>query len=139
MKTKAFLLLSVMILFVVNQVYSQTKTSSNYSITLTKVAKLGKGGPNETDLISGKVTGTNLKLLQIVIYAKAGGKWWLQPTIENPFTLILSDGSWQNEIYLGNQYAILLVTKSFKPQSIVTTLPQLDSNIKAIEIVNARQ
>jgi hypothetical protein len=103
------------------------------------VAKLGKGGPNETDLISGKATGPNLTSLQIVIYAKAGGKWWVQPTIENPYTLILSDGSWQNDIYLGNQYAILLVTKSFKPQSTVSTLPQLDVNVKAIEIVNAKQ
>jgi hypothetical protein len=139
MKTKTFFIVLVMSIFLIDHVYSQTKPSDNYGITVTKVAKMGKGGPEETDLISGKVTGTNLTSLQIVIYTKAGGKWWVQPTTENPYTLILSNGTWQNEIYLGNQYAILLVTKSFKPKNTLTTLPQTDNSVKAIEVVNAVQ
>lgn len=139
MKTKTFFIVMVTTIFFVNQIFSQTKPSGNYEITVTKVAKMGKGGPEETDLISGKVTGTNLTSLQIVIYTKAGGKWWVQPTTENPYTLILSNGTWQNEIYLGNQYAIILVTKSFKPKNTLITLPQLDNSVKAIEVVNALQ
>ncbi len=138
MKIKTLILLFGLTIFAEFQLFSQTSGTKNYVITFSRVAKRGIGGPNQTDIISGKVVGRNLNLLQIVIYTKAGGKWWVQPTTENPYTAILTDSTWQNEIHLGNQYAILIVTRSFIPQNTYTTLPQIDTNVKAVEIINAR-
>jgi hypothetical protein len=115
--------------------YGQTGQAAKYDIAFTKIPGAG-GGPAITKIISGKATGPDLSSFYIVIYAKAGGKWWVQPITDNPYTKITS-GIWQNETHLGIEYAALLVKKSYKPSNTLITLPQTDNLVLAIKIVEA--
>ena len=131
------LILVGLILFGIDNAYSQTVNCvGNYEIEFTKVPEAG-GGPAITKLIAGKLEGTNFSGLRIVLYAKAGGKWWVQPTTENPFTSIGKDGKWQNETHLGIQYAAIIVSKTYKPSSKLQTLPAIESDVHGICITDA--
>ena len=134
MKTKTFL---TVILFIVlsSLVYGQTTESSNYEISFSMVPRCG-GGKDSTDIISGKATGSDVSNLKIVIYAKGGDTWWVQPTVENPYTKVSPSGQWQNVIHLGSVYAALLVLPTFKPVSYMTSIPQLEDGVVAIVFVN---
>jgi len=136
MRTKSFILLGLLTFLIFGNGMAQTPNSKNYKITLNKIPGSG-GGPDITKIISGKVEGKDVSSLLIVIYAKAGGKWWVQPTTDNPFTKINTSGLWQNETHLGIQYGVLLVYKSFKPQNTYTTLPQTDNSVVSVIVVDA--
>jgi hypothetical protein len=61
---------------------------------------------------------------RMVLYSKAGGLWWLQPLVGSPFTAILPDKQWRNEVYLGADYAALLVHASYHPADVLRALPE---------------
>lgn len=135
MKTLTQFFIAVSIIMLYSNIPAQNKQTIKYEITFTKIPRSGSG-PDITEIISGTVKGTGLSDLYIVIYAKAGGKWWVQPTTASPYTKITT-GTWQNETHLGIQYAALLVKKSYKPNNTIVTLPQTDDNVLAIKIVDA--
>ncbi len=130
---------SILLFFVIlisSSVYSQSNSSTKIQIAFTQVPGSGSG-PDKTSLISGKVTGNGVDNLQIVIYTKAGGKWWIQPTTENPFTEI-KKGKFQTETHLGSQYAAILVKRGYKPSNTCITLPKEGDNVISIAIVDAK-
>jgi hypothetical protein len=89
------------------------------------------GGPARLDYIEGRATGA-APTQQIVLYARSGGVWWIQPFVAHPFTKVQTDSSWKNETHLGTEYAAILVDSSYHPASKVVTLPMEGNGVVAV-------
>ena len=72
----------------------------------------------------------------IVLYAKSGGQWWVQPLANEPFTKIEPDASWTATIHLGTEYAALLVGPGYHPAAITKALPARGGDVAAVAVVN---
>jgi len=90
------------------------------------------GGAVTAGTISGRVSGVDPSCCRVVVYSKTN-RWYIQP-LEDSVIDINPDRTWSAEIHLGSQYAALLVTPDFKPQSPLDTLPTASSSVLAVEI-----
>ncbi len=81
--------------------------------------------------ISGRAPGAR-QGQRIVLFARDGVMWWVQPMSNQPFTPIDSDFTWQGATHLGTEYAALLVEEGYAPPSITDTLPGQGGKILAI-------
>lgn len=75
---------------------------------------------------------------RIVLYAKAGALWWIQPMAVDPFTTIQQDSSWKNSTHLGTEYAALLVKPGYKAPDTVPVLPDADGSVIASAVVQGK-
>jgi hypothetical protein len=107
-------------------------------IKVTAVPHVGLGGSDLTELISGSVTGVDFFTHKIVIYAFAGGTWWVQPTSASPYTSIDKGGAWQTITHLGSVYAILVVNNAYKPPATTTDTPNAKGDILKVELIQGR-
>jgi hypothetical protein len=69
----------------------------------------------------------------MVLYARSGGTWWVQPLSNKPFTDIDAGGAWQSRIHLGAEYAALLVEPGFVVPRRTVKLPQSGNGVVAIQ------
>ena len=92
------------------------------SIEFTKIPAAQLGGPEKVDAIEGRVSGAHAGQ-QIVLYAKAGDLWWVQPFRERPFTQIESDSRWKGTTHPGTEYAALLVEPGYAPPDTAAVPP----------------
>ena len=102
-------------------------------IEFTRVPPAGEGGPDKLDAIEGKVKGA-LPGQHIVLYAKAGSIWWIQPLAIHPLTAIESDSTWKNSTHLGTEYAAILVDPGYDPALTVKALPSLGHGVLAVAL-----
>lgn len=100
------------------------------SIEFTQLPHAGAGGPDQVELIGGRVTGAQSGQ-KIVLYAHSG-VWWVQPTKAHPFTVIQPDSSWKNTTHLGTDYAALLVDGNYDPASRVVSVPTVGKGVLAV-------
>ena len=101
------------------------------AIHFTQVPVADAGGPVQTDVIAGRVTG-GAPGQRIVLYARSAKTWWVQPTTEIPYTLIGADGAWSSRTHLGTDYAALLVEPGYRPLSQLTRLPAAGGGVAAV-------
>jgi hypothetical protein len=73
--------------------------------------------------IKGTVGGVNPQDYKVVIYARNGDKWWVQPTAASPQTHIVNDGKWESETQGGTEFAALLVKGSDQPEAVRGMIP----------------
>jgi hypothetical protein len=106
---------------------------SQPTIKLDRIPSAGTGGPEQTDLIEGRVTGAKPGQ-QIVIYAKED-LWWVQPFSSRPLTSIGSDSTWKSATHLGTEYAVLLVEPGYHPLKKTAALPAEGNGVVAIVTV----
>ena len=92
------------------------------TIEFISVPFVGAGNTEKVSIIKGRVIGAQPGQ-RIVLYAKAEGKWWVQPQADAPFTEIQPGSRWQNFTHPGTDYAALLVGSDFKPPPTVHELP----------------
>ena len=112
-------------------------SSSQPSIRITTIPPADKGGGQELDIMSGRVTGASGGQ-QVVLYARSG-TWYVQPFVETPLTAINADGTWSSSTHLGTEYAALLVQPNYVPPPLTLTLPHADdSGVVAVVIVDGR-
>jgi hypothetical protein len=104
------------------------------SVEFTKVPAAGPPGRVKLDLIEGRVIGARSGE-RIVLYAKGGALWWVQPFANAPFTAVQPNSTWRNSTHLGTEYAALLVKPGYKPLSITESLPAKTGNVVAMAIV----
>lgn len=104
------------------------------SIEITRVPPKG-GGPDRLDIIAGKVSRVDFKRTRVVIFARTN-TWYVQPYL-NSVIKIESDGSFQTQTHLGEEYAALLVTTSYSPPATTDALPSKGADVLAIAIVPA--
>jgi hypothetical protein len=109
-------------------------------VTISGIPPAGEGGPGRTEPISGTASGPDLRNLRIVIYAYAGGQWWVQPTVASPLTPIdAGTGKWDTDTHLGRSYAALLVRSGYKAPATSDGLPEVGSSILARDVVAGRR
>lgn len=115
-------LLLLAICLVLGGCHPATKQNIEAKISFTQVPEWNTGNQDEDDVIEGTVSGAR-QGQQMVLYSKCGGLWWLQPLLASPFTAILPDKAWRNEVHLGTDYAALLVDSSYRPAAVLRQLP----------------
>jgi hypothetical protein len=102
------------------------------SIEFSKLPPLSEGGPDKLDTIEGRVNGARPGQ-RIVLFAK-GGIWWVQPFVDNPFTMIQPDSTWKSPTHLGTGYAALLVEPGYVPPATMDALPTEGHGVVAIAV-----
>ena len=75
----------------------------------------------------------------MVLYTKCGTLWWLQPLLTSPFTAILPDKAWRNEVHLGIEYAALLVDPSYHPSAILRRLPARGGDVAEVAVADGQE
>jgi hypothetical protein len=93
------------------------------AIEFTQVPAAGAGGSDTHEFIEGRVSRAGPKQ-QLVIYAKSGKLWWVQPSARAPFTSIQPDLTWKNWTHRGVEYAVLMVNPGYKPPPTLAALPE---------------
>src|SRR5713101_2476412 len=111
------------------------KTFARPIIEFTKIPVSAVGGLDNMDTIEGRVIGVRPEQ-RIVLYAKSGGRWWIQPFARDPlFTKIEGDSKWKNVTHLGEEYAALLVDPSYSPAQTTEVLPTANGAVAAVAVV----
>ena len=105
-------------------------------IELTSVPRANRGGTQDLDVISGRVTGAKSEQ-RIVLYARSEA-WYIQPYADQPFTKINPDSSWSNTTHLGTEYAALLVEPGYAPPSLTLSLPAVGGGVVAVAVKEGR-
>lgn len=107
-------------------------------ISFTQVPQWDTGNRNEQDVMEGKVRGAQPGQ-RMVLYSKCGGLWWLQPLLKSPYTAILSDTQWRNEMHLGTEYAALLVDPLYHPSAVLRELPKRGGSIAQVAVARGQK
>lgn len=113
-----------------------TRNQSAPAIEFTRAPLAGEGGPDRTDIIEGRVIGARPGQ-RIVLFAH-WGTWWVQPRVDQPFTIIKPDSTWRNSTHLGTQYAALLVDANYQPPANMDSLPATGLGVVAVAVVEGR-
>jgi hypothetical protein len=107
--------------------------ASGPSIEFTRVPPAAASRTDKLDIIQGRVNDARPEQ-QIVLYAKTGA-WWIQPTSNLPFTKVQADSSWINSTRLGLEYAAILVEPGYRPQPMLSALPEPSGGVVAVATV----
>ncbi len=107
-------------------------------ISFTQVPQWDSGDRNEQDVMEGTVRGAKPGQ-RMVLYSKCGGLWWLQPLLNSPYTAVLSNAQWRNEMHLGTEYAALLVDASYHPLAVLRELPKRGGPIAQVAVARGQK
>jgi hypothetical protein len=107
------------------------QTAVNPSIEFTTIPQAEAGGPATLAPVAGRVSGARPNQ-RVVVFARSGGVWWVQPFRSRPFTDVERDSTWKNSIHLGTEYAALLVDADFRPPGTTESLPERGSGVAAV-------
>jgi hypothetical protein len=91
----------------------------------------------QAPMIAGRVTAARPGQ-RIVLYARNDGRWRIQLQSGQPFTKLESDSSWACSTELGSEYAALLVEPTYIPPELTESLPAVNPEVAAVEVVNDR-
>jgi hypothetical protein len=81
--------------------------------------------------LTGHVSNADTSSAKIVIYALTN-EWYVQPSVDAPFTTIAADGSWTSSTNSWSNLVVLLVsTATYLPAATETTNPALDPGVLA--------
>ena len=106
-----------------------------YKIKINSVPKDPPGEAMASDQITGIVTGGDTNQytqFKVVIYARGGEVWWVQPTVASPLTDVASDGTWNSDTHGGEDFAALLVKPTFQPDAKLDAIPKVKGDIIAV-------
>ena len=109
------------------------QAATHPSIEFSVIPPAAEGGPDTVAPIAGRVTGARAGQ-RIVLFAKAG-VWWVQPTIDAPFTVIQPDSTWSTSTHLGTDYAALLVEAGYRPPPKLEALPPEGRDVVAVKVI----
>jgi len=102
-------------------------------IELTSVPAASlKPGPTGLGRVSGKVSGANVSDCKVVVYARGGDLWYVQPLAASPETLLGKDGSWTTESHGGIEYGALLLKKNYNVSPVLEKLPDVKGSVLAV-------
>jgi len=108
------------------------QSSNAPKITFTRIPQADPAGSARNDIIEGLVAGGSPGQ-KIVLYAKSG-KWWVQPLVDQPLTVVRPNSKWTNATHLGTEYAALLVKDGYRPEKVLDALPQTGGDILATAV-----
>jgi hypothetical protein len=134
----ASLLVLTVIFFPLVGCREHAKQAVEPKISFTQVPQQTQGDENLQDVMEGMVSGAR-QGQRLVIYSKSGGLWWVQPISTAPFTSILPNHSWRNELHLGTDYAVLLVDSSYEPPPVLAQLPERGQGVAAVAVTRGQE
>ncbi|MBD3217858.1 MAG: hypothetical protein GF310_06225 [candidate division Zixibacteria bacterium] len=67
-------------------------------------------------------------LYRVVLWAKTD-RWYVQPSVANPYTFVQGDGTWSNSTYPWDRMVALLVDLSYVPGSTRDYHPSMDPGV----------
>jgi hypothetical protein len=104
-------------------------------ISITLVPPSEPGGDNTHAIIRGTVRGDGVSNCFVVVYARAFGKWYIQP--QDGSVLGLQAGNvWETWTHTGQKYAALLVRRNFEPLDKPDLLPEVREPVVACTVVD---
>jgi hypothetical protein len=106
------------------------KPDSGPTVVFSRVPAASDGSPDQIVSIEGRVSGARTGQ-RIVVFALSG-MWWVQPTIEQPFTPIRRDSTWKSSTHPGSAYAALLVDAQYRPPLRMNVLPEKGGPVLAV-------
>lgn len=89
------------------------------------------GGPNTRAHIGGILTDDLDSALVVIIYARANGIWFVQPSPMSAKHLLRSDHSFSTWTHTGSEYAVLVARPTFTPLAAAEFLPLVETDILA--------
>lgn len=113
--------------------HQAVKRDVEAKISFTQVPERSSENHNKQDVMEGTVSGAK-QGQHLVIYAKSGGLWWVQPLLNSPFTPVLPDGVWRNETHVSTDYAVLLVEPGYRPGAVLGQLPPRGQGVVAVAV-----
>lgn len=131
-KTLTLGLIGLLVLIALPLSSESAKTSANStmapSIKITLVPRRGTGGGDDMGTIGGTASGVDFNKCKIIIFAHTD-QWYVQPYVNSPYTSIAENGKWENDTFLGYEYAALLVKSGYKPPAKTRVLPQVGGDV----------
>jgi signal transduction histidine kinase len=121
----------VLLLLFACLLYCGCRSQQSASIEFTNIPLAEEGGTRRLDPIEGRVYGARPGQF-IVLYARSGASWYIQPYTDQPFTTIQTDSAWRNTTHLGTEYAALLVGPEFVPPAVTDVLPNQGGAVFAV-------
>lgn len=112
------------------------QTASKPTIEFTVIPMAEEGSPTKESPIAGRVHGARAGQ-RIVLFAKSG-IWWVQPTVDKPFTDLQSDSTWATSTHPGTEYAALLVEPGYRPPPTIEVLPSEGGDVVAVKRVQGQ-
>jgi hypothetical protein len=103
-------------------------------VEITTIPPSEAGGPETRASIAGRVEGVLDSTFRIVLYARSGEVWYIQPT-SNARHMIGNDGRWGSWTHTGTSYAALLVRRGVMPLPLYDVLPQVGGHVIARTVV----
>ncbi|MCG3145089.1 MAG: hypothetical protein HONDAALG_02630 [Gammaproteobacteria bacterium] len=116
---------------------AQANKAEGPSVQITTVPPRYEPG-DRMEPIAGAVSGVKFEEHKVVIFSRTD-QWYVQPFIASPHTEIDSQGKWETDIHLGNEYAALLVKPSYKPPDKTWNLPKVGGDVLAIATARAKK
>lgn len=113
------------------------KAATKASIEFSVIPLAEEGSPNKSYPIAGRVIGGHAGQ-RIVLFAKSG-IWWVQPTVDNPFTTIQPNSTWSATTHPGTEYAALLVEPGYRPPPTIEVLPSEGGGVVAVKSVQGEK
>jgi hypothetical protein len=110
------------------------RPTGDLSIQFTTIPRAEAGGSTTLAPVAGRVNGARPHQ-RIVVYARSGGVWWVQPFRSRPFTDIARDATWKTSIHLGTEYAALLVDADYRPPGTTELLPERGGGVAVVSRV----
>jgi len=98
------------------------------SVTIVRVPPRHPGGKHTVFRISGKVGGVDPRECRVIVYALTD-KWYVQPTEDQPVTVITDDLAWDTTTHGGKRYAALLVRKEYDAAIHLGKLPSKGKDV----------
>jgi hypothetical protein len=103
-------------------------------VAVTTIPPYEAGGPDTRASIAGRVEGVLDSTYRIVLYARAGEVWYIQPTPAARHR-IGEGGRWGSWTHTGTSYAALLVRPGFVPLPLYDVLPQVGGTVVGRAVV----
>jgi signal transduction histidine kinase len=113
---------------------SSQRSDGNAGIEVTVVPPEDPGGTQSQGTISGRVIAAHPEH-RVVLYARSGGAWYVQPYADRPFTTIQANSTWTSQTHLGTEYAALLVEPGYAPPALTMTIPGAGEGVVATTVV----
>jgi hypothetical protein len=104
-------------------------------VNFTEIPPAEQGGDKTHAYIRGTVQGKGSSNCFVVVYARSGGSWYIQPMAGSLHELH-AGSEWDTWTHTGQKYAVLLVRRDFEPLDRLDMLPEVKGPILACAVTD---
>ena len=108
------------------------------TIEITPAPPADAGGPDKLGTITGRITG-ECKDCTVILLAKGGPFWYLQPWADGYRTIITDNKTFKNETQLGSHDAAILADRGYEPPARMSTVPEPGNGVFAVAMVEGKR